>query len=30
VELYETGSWGPPSIKRMISPYHWYLPDGKD
>jgi len=30
VELYETGSWGPASIKRMISPYHWYLPDGKD
>jgi glucose-6-phosphate 1-dehydrogenase len=28
VEFYEPGSWGPPSIKHLISPHHWYLPDG--
>ncbi len=30
VEFYEPGSWGPPSIKHLISPHRWYLPDGKD
>jgi glucose-6-phosphate 1-dehydrogenase len=29
VESYEPGSWGPAaSIKHLISPHHWYLPDG--
>ena len=27
VELYEPGSWGPPSIEKLISPYRWHLPD---
>jgi glucose-6-phosphate 1-dehydrogenase len=30
VEFYEPGSWGPPSIKHLIAPHRWYLPDGKD
>jgi len=30
VEFYEPGSWGPPSIKHLIAPQRWYLPDGKD
>jgi len=30
VEFYEPGSWGPPSIKHLISPYKWYLPDGRE
>jgi glucose-6-phosphate 1-dehydrogenase len=30
VELYEPGCWGPESIKHLISPHHWYLPDGRD
>jgi len=30
VELYEPGSWGPASVKNLIAPYHWYLPDGRD
>ena len=30
VESYEPGSWGPASIKQLIAPYRWYLPDGKD
>jgi hypothetical protein len=31
LEKYERGSWGPEAaIKRTISPYKWYLPDGKD
>ncbi len=31
VEMYELASWGPEAaIKRLISPYKWYLPDGKD
>jgi glucose-6-phosphate 1-dehydrogenase len=30
-EMYEPGSWGPDAgLKRVISPYKWYLPDGKD
>jgi glucose-6-phosphate 1-dehydrogenase len=29
VELYEPGCWGPDSIRKLISPHHWYLPDGK-
>jgi glucose-6-phosphate 1-dehydrogenase len=29
VEMYEPGSWGPDSIKKLIRPHHWYLPDGK-
>ncbi len=27
VELYEPGSWGPPSIARLIAPHRWYLPE---
>ena len=27
VELYEPGSWGPPSIDKLIAPYRWHLPD---
>lgn len=30
VEFYDPGSWGPPSIKHLISPHRWCLPDGKD
>jgi glucose-6-phosphate 1-dehydrogenase len=30
VELYAPGSWGPESIDRLIAPYRWYLPDGKE
>ena len=30
IEPYEPGSWGPDSIKHLIAPYRWYLPDGKD
>jgi glucose-6-phosphate 1-dehydrogenase len=30
VESYEPGCWGPASIKHVIAPYRWYLPDGKD
>ena len=28
VEFYEPGCWGPPSVKHLISPFRWYLPDG--
>jgi glucose-6-phosphate 1-dehydrogenase len=28
VEPYEPGAWGPASIKHLISPFKWYLPDG--
>jgi glucose-6-phosphate 1-dehydrogenase len=28
VEPYDQGSWGPDSLKRLIAPYRWYLPDG--
>jgi glucose-6-phosphate 1-dehydrogenase len=27
VEPYDIGSWGPPSIDKLIAPYHWHLPD---
>jgi glucose-6-phosphate 1-dehydrogenase len=30
LEFYEQGSWGPPSIKHLIAPHRWCLPDGKD
>ena len=30
IEFYEPGSWGPDSIKHLIAPYRWCLPDGKD
>jgi glucose-6-phosphate 1-dehydrogenase len=26
VEPYAVGSWGPESIKRLITPFHWHLP----
>jgi glucose-6-phosphate 1-dehydrogenase len=29
VELYAPGCWGPDSIRQLIAPHHWYLPDGK-
>jgi glucose-6-phosphate 1-dehydrogenase len=25
VETYTPGSWGPPSVDRLIAPYSWYL-----
>lgn len=28
VEPYEPGSWGPESVRHLISPHRWYLPDG--
>ncbi|HUC15740.1 MAG TPA: glucose-6-phosphate dehydrogenase [Acidimicrobiales bacterium] len=27
VEPYESGSWGPPSIAKLIAPHRWYLPE---
>jgi glucose-6-phosphate 1-dehydrogenase len=27
VESYAPGSWGPPSIKQLIAPYQWRLPE---
>jgi glucose-6-phosphate 1-dehydrogenase len=30
VEFYEPGSWGPPSIKHLIAPHKWCLPDGHE
>ena len=27
VEIYEPGSWGPPSIDKLIAPNRWHLPD---
>jgi glucose-6-phosphate 1-dehydrogenase len=27
VEPYAPGSWGPPSIARLIAPHRWYLPE---
>jgi glucose-6-phosphate 1-dehydrogenase len=30
VEFYEPGSWGPASIKHLIAPHRWYLPDKHD
>jgi glucose-6-phosphate 1-dehydrogenase len=26
VEPYEIGSWGPPSVDKLVAPYHWHLP----
>lgn len=26
-EPYEPGSWGPPSVDKLIAPYRWHLPD---
>jgi glucose-6-phosphate 1-dehydrogenase len=28
VELYSPGSWGPDSVRRLIAPHRWCLPDG--
>jgi glucose-6-phosphate 1-dehydrogenase len=28
VQSYRPGSWGPASIRRLIAPHHWYLPEG--
>jgi glucose-6-phosphate 1-dehydrogenase len=30
VEQYEKGSWGPPSVDKLIAPYRWYLHNHKD
>ncbi|MGN6794666.1 MAG: glucose-6-phosphate dehydrogenase [Streptosporangiaceae bacterium] len=30
LEPYKPGTWGPDSIKQLIAPYRWCLPDGKD
>jgi glucose-6-phosphate 1-dehydrogenase len=27
VEPYPPGSWGPDSIRRLVAPHRWYLPD---
>jgi glucose-6-phosphate 1-dehydrogenase len=27
VEPYAPGSWGPESVKRLVAPYRWHLPD---
>jgi glucose-6-phosphate 1-dehydrogenase len=27
-EPYEPGSWGPPSVDKLIEPYRWHLPHG--
>jgi glucose-6-phosphate 1-dehydrogenase len=26
-EPYAPGSWGPDSVRKLIAPHHWYLPD---
>jgi glucose-6-phosphate 1-dehydrogenase len=26
-ETYSRGSWGPPSVNKLIAPYHWHLPN---
>jgi glucose-6-phosphate 1-dehydrogenase len=28
-EPYEAGSWGPPSLDKLIAPYRWHLPEVK-
>jgi glucose-6-phosphate 1-dehydrogenase len=28
VEPYARGSWGPDSVRRLIAPYRWHLPEG--
>jgi glucose-6-phosphate 1-dehydrogenase len=30
VEPYEPGSWGPPSVDRLIAPFRWHLPESAD
>jgi glucose-6-phosphate 1-dehydrogenase len=30
VEPYEPGSWGPPSVNRLIAPFRWHLPESAD
>jgi glucose-6-phosphate 1-dehydrogenase len=30
VDSYEPGTWGPESLKRLIAPHRWYLPDGRE
>jgi glucose-6-phosphate 1-dehydrogenase len=27
VEPYSRGSWGPPSVDKLIAPFHWHLPN---
>jgi len=27
VEPYARGSWGPESVRHLVAPYHWHLPD---
>ena len=27
VEPYAPGSWGPPSVGRLIAPFRWHLPE---
>jgi glucose-6-phosphate 1-dehydrogenase len=27
IEPYEPGSWGPPSVDRLIAPFRWHLPE---
>lgn len=27
VQPYVPGSWGPDTIRRLVAPHHWYLPD---
>ena len=27
VQPYARGSWGPPSVDRLIAPHRWHLPD---
>ena len=26
-EPYDAGSWGPPTVDKLIAPYHWHLPE---
>ena len=26
-EPYDIGSWGPPTVDKLIAPYHWHLPE---
>jgi glucose-6-phosphate 1-dehydrogenase len=27
VEPYARGTWGPPSVGKLIEPFHWHLPN---
>jgi len=29
VETYPRGSWGPASVRKLIEPFHWHLPDSR-